>query len=254
MASKAKKILISQPEPTSGRSPYYAVAEKYGYEVEFKQLIQTVPLEASEFRRQRLDIMQHTAILFISKTAIDNFFALAKEMRLEMPESMKYFCPNETISLYLQKYIVYRKRKIFFGETGRLSDLVAVAAKPSHAKEQFLIPLNEDYSGELLPLMEAKKLRFSPAIVFRTVSREMPPEMKLDHDVIIFFSPGGIKAVQERFPDFVQGKRLIAAFGPLTKQAIEEAGMRCDIEAPTPEHPSMHDALDHYLAKHRTAK
>lgn len=249
MATPTKKILISQPEPTSGRSPYYAIADKYGYEVEFRQLIKVVPLEAAEFRRQRVNILEHTAIVFTSKSAIDNFFALTKELRLTMPDDMKYFCQSEAVALYLQKYIVYRKRKVFFApDSFSMADLLVVIGK--HPKETYFVPVAEDYSGEIFDKLTEKKITFHGAVMYRTITRDFEEELPLDHDVILFFSPYGIRSLKELYPAFEQNDTAIGAFGNPTSSAIEEQGLRVDFMAPTPECPTMFVALEKYLSEH----
>ncbi|MBB6276195.1 uroporphyrinogen-III synthase [Porphyromonas circumdentaria] len=249
MTAPTKKILISQPEPTSGRSPYYSIAEKYGYSLEFRQLIKVVTVEPAEFRRQRVDILAHTAVILSSKSAIDNFFTLTKELRLTIPESMKYFCPSESIALYLQKYIVYRKRKVFFGENGQLTDLLATIAK--HPKETYFLPVSENPENALFDMLNEKKITFNHAIMYRTVTRGLDEEpMAFDHDIILFFSPYGIKALKELCPDFEQGDKVIGAFSTSAAEAVEQAGLRLDFAAPVPGVPSMPAALDLYLSQH----
>lgn len=249
MPTPTKKILISQPEPTSSRSPFYSIAEKHGYTLEFRQLIKVVPVEATEFRRQRIDILSHTAIVMISKSAIDNFFALAKEMRLSIPDTMKYFCPSESIALYLQKYIVYRKRKVFIGQKeGTQEDLINIIAK--HAKETYFIPVPEDNDNKLATALEEKKITFKQGVVYRTVTRQLEEsDVEFNHDVILLFSPYGIKALKELCPTFEQGDKVIGAFGSAAAEAIQEMGLRVDFQAPIPEAPSMPAALDLYLTK-----
>ncbi len=252
MPKKEKKILISQPEPASKRSPYYDIAEKYNYDLEYRQLIKVVPVEASEFRRQRIDILSHTAIIFTSKTAIDNFFFLLKELRVTVPESMKYFCPSDTVALYLQKYIVYRKRKVFIGKNnGSTTELINTILK--HSKENFFIPIPEDSDHKIATALEEKKINFSEGIMYRTVTRERESDddnkILFDHDVIIFFSPYGIKALEDLCPTFKQGKKAIGAFGEATVKMLEEKNLRVDFSAPSPDTPSMASALELHLQK-----
>lgn len=252
MALPHKKILISQPEPISGRSPYHEIAKRFGYEIDFRQLIKTVPIEATEFRKQRIDLLSLTAISFTSKTIVDCFFQLLKELRITMPDTMKYFCTNEQVALYLQKYIVYRKRKIFFGESGRLGELVDLMVKGNHAKEKYFVPTSEDQSDGLPVLLADRKLHIQEGVVYRTITREMPEGMPADYDLLLFFSPYGIRALLELVPDFKQGKSIIGAFGELTSSAVEEAGLRLDFNfiAPTEEYKSMAGALEYYLEQH----
>ncbi len=249
MTAPTKKILISQPEPASGGSPYYSIAEKHGYTLEFRQLIKVVTVEPAEFRKQRVDVLAHTAIIMTSKSAIDNFFSLAKDLRLSIPESMKYFCPSESIALYLQKYIVYRKRKVFFGDNGQLSDLVNVIAK--HPKETYFLPVSENADSTLFDMLNERKISYNQAVMYRTVTRGLDEEPKaFDHDIILFFSPYGIKALKELCPDFVQGEKVIGAFSESAAEAVEQAGLRLDFRAPIPGVASMPAALDLYLTEH----
>lgn len=245
MAVKVKKILISQPQPVAGKSPYYDIAQKHGVEVVFRPFIQVESVSTREFRNQKVNILDHTAIIFTARTAIDHFFSLCEELRVAVPETMKYFCVSESVAVYLQKHIVYRKRKIFFGATGKLEDLMTVITK--HNKETYFVPLAEEHKHDLLDMLEAKKVNHSPAIMYRTVSNDFGPDEKLDHDMIIFFSPAGIAALCKNFPNFEQGTIKIGAFGPTTAKAVEEAGLRLDLAAPTEQYPSMAMALEGFL-------
>lgn len=250
-------MLISQPEPSSGGSPYHALAQKYGYDVEFRQLIQTVHLEPIEFRAQRLDIRDYTAIVFTSKTAMECFFALLKELRITLPETTKYFCPSEAIALYLQKFIVYRKRKVFFGERGAHDEVIALMQKPSHAKEKYLIPTAEDGLDALPRMLADTNLNFTPAVTYRTITRTMAEPLGEKYDIIVFFSPFGIRAMQELCSSFEQGDTIIGAFGTLACQAVKDAGWRLDVEytGPTEQYRSMSAALDYFLEnKNKQAK
>ena len=248
MATSIKKILVSQPKPLSGKSSYYDIAEKYGVEVVFRPFIQVECVSAREFRDQKISILDHTAIVFTARTAIDKFFALIEELRITMPETMKYFCVSESVAVYLQKYIVYRKRKVFFGATNELADLVTVIKK--HNKEKYFIPVAEEHKEDLMGMLTASKIQFSKAVIYRTVSNDFGEGETLDHDVLLFFSPSGVAALQKNFPNFDQKNIHIGAFGPSTCKAVEDAGLRLDIPAPTPEAKSMPLALELYLAKH----
>ncbi|MDE6003323.1 MAG: uroporphyrinogen-III synthase, partial [Prevotella sp.] len=188
-----------------------------------------------------------TAIVFTSRHAIDNFFSLAKEMRVAIPEDMKYFCVTETISLYIQKYVQYRKRKVFFGTTGKIDDLIPTMAK--HKQEKYLVPLSDVHNDSVGKMLDAKKLHHRECVMYRTVSNDFTPKevSDFDYDMLIFFSPSGIEALTKNFPDFKQGDIAIATFGPATAKAAKEAGLRLDIEAPTEKYPSMTGALQHYL-------
>ena len=252
MALNIKKVLVSQPKPASEKSPYFDIAEKYGVEINFRPFIKVEPISAKEFRQQKISILDHTAVIFTARTAIDHFFHLCEELRVTIPETMKYFCMTEAIAVYLQKYIVYRKRKIFFGQTGKAEDLVAIIAK--HAKEKYLVPLSDVHKEDLLLMLEAKKINFTRAVMYRTVSNDFTAEEKFDYDMLVFFSPSGISALLTNFPDFKQDDIKIGCFGPTTAKAVKEAGLRLDVEAPTAEAPSMTAALDLYLKKQQNGK
>lgn len=242
-----KKILVSQPKPSSEKSPYYDIASRFGVELVFRPFIKVEGLTAKEFRTQKVNILDFTAIVFTSRHAIDNFFNLAKEMRVTIPEDMKYFCVTETISLYIQKYVQYRKRKVFFGTTGKIDDLIPTMAK--HKQEKYLVPLSDVHNDSVSKMLDAKKLQHRECVMYRTVSNDFTPKevSAFDYDMLIFFSPSGIEALTKNFPDFKQGDIAIATFGPATAKAAKEAGLRLDIEAPTERYPSMTGALQHYL-------
>ena len=245
MVSNIRKILVSQPKPTTEKSPYYDIAEKYGVQIVFRPFIKVEPVNVKEFRIQRINILDHTAIIFTSKTAIDHFFRLAEEIRIQIPESMKYFCVTESIAVYLQKYIVYRKRKIFYPASSKLEDMMIPIGK--HNKESFLIPASDVHKDDLLRLLDNKRIHYTLSIMYRTVSNDFNQGEVFDYDVILFFSPAGITSLLKNFPDFEQGDRVIGTFGPSTANAVREAGFRLDIEAPNSEAPSMTGALENYL-------
>ncbi|MDR0994868.1 MAG: uroporphyrinogen-III synthase [Tannerella sp.] len=247
MGLTIRRLLVSQPKPASEKSPYFDIAAKYGVEIDFRPFIKVEPLSAKEFRQQRINILDYTAVVFTARTAIDHFFHLCEELRVNIPESMKYFCVTEAIAVYLQKYIVYRKRKVFFSQTGKIDDLAAIIAK--HPKEKYLVPVSDVHKDELFKLMEAKHIDYLKAIMFRTVSNDFPVGAKFDYDMLLFFSPQGINSLLKNFPDFQQNDIRIGCFGPTTAKAIRDAGLRLDVEAPTPEAPSMTAALELYLKK-----
>ena len=242
-----KKILVSQPKPSSEKSPYYDIASKYGVELVFRPFIKVEGLTAKEFRAQKVNILDYTAVVFTSRHAIDNYFTLAKEMRITIPEDMKYFCVTETISLYIQKYVQYRKRKVFFGTTGKIDDLIPTMAK--HKTEKYLVPMSDVHNDSITKLLDSKKLNHKEVVMYRTVSNDFTEEevRTFDYDMLIFFSPSGIESLMKNFPDFKQGDIAIATFGPTTAQAARDAGLRLDIEAPNEKYPSMTGALQHYL-------
>ena len=242
-----KKILVSQPKPSSEKSPYYDLAERFGVEMIFRPFIKVEGLTAKEFRQQKVSILDYTAIVFTSRHAIDHFFTLAKELRVTIPEDMKYFCVTEAIALYIQKYVQYRKRKVFFGETGKIVDLVPTMVK--HKTEKYLVPMSDVHNNSVKELLDSKKLQHQECVMYRTVSNDFTPEeiKTFDYDMLIFFSPSGIESLMKNFPDFKQGKIAIGTFGPATAKAVKDAGLRLDLEAPTEKYPSMTGALQHYL-------
>ena len=253
MALNIKKLLVSQPKPASEKSPYFDIAEKYGVEIDFRPFIKVEPLSSKEFRQQRISVLDHTAVIFTARTA--SKAAMKRKdstVSVAIPETMKYFCMTEAIAVYLQKYIVYRKRKIFYGQTGKADDLVTVIAK--HAKEKYLVPVSDVHKDDLFALLDAKKINYTKAVMFRTVSNDFAKDEKFDYDMLVFFSPSGISSLLKNFPDFKQDDIKIGCFGPTTAKAVKDAGLRLDVEAPTVEAPSMTAALDLYLKKQQDGK
>lgn len=242
-----KKVLVSQPAPSSEKSPYYEIARKHGVEFVFHPFIKVEGLSAREFRQQKIQILDHSAVVFNSRNAIDHFFKLCNEMRITVPEDMKYFGLSETILLYIQKYVQYRKRKVFFGTTGKWPDLLSVMAR--HKNENYLVPLSDVHSDEVATMLDAKKLKHKECIMYRTVSNEYPADQPFDYDMLVFFTPAGIQSLLKNFPDFQQGDTKLACFGKATAKAIEAAGLRLDLEAPSVEAPSMPAAIDLFLEK-----
>ena len=245
-----KKILVSQPKPSSEKSPYYDIASRFEVELVFRPFIKVEGMTSKEFRAQRVNILDYTAIVFTSRHAIDHFFTLAKELRVAIPEDMKYFCVTETISLYIQKYVQYRKRKVFFGTTGKIDDLIPAMVK--HKNEKYLVPMSDVHNNSVTALLDSKKLNHCECVMYRTVSNDFTPEevKTFDYDMLIFFSPSGIEALTKNFPNFNQGDIAIATFGPATAKAARDAGLRLDLEAPSEKYPSMTGALQHYLLEH----
>ena len=244
---KIKKVLVSQPKPTSDKSPYFDIAEKYGVEIVFRPFIKVESVSAKEFRQQKVSILDHTAVVFTSRHAIDHFFTLCTELRVTIPETMKYFCTSEQIALYIQKYVQYRKRKVFFGATGKFVDLMPSIVK--HNSEKYLVPLSDVHTDEIKNALDAKKIQHSEAVMYRTVSNDFTPEEKFDYDMLFFFSPAGIQSLLKNFPEFDQKDMAIGCFGPATAKAVKDAGLRLDLEAPTVEAPSMTAALDKFIAE-----
>lgn len=225
-----KKILISQPKPSSEKSPYYDIEKDYGVECVFRPFFKVEGLTAKEFRQQKINLLDYTAVVFTSRHAIDNYFKLAKEMRITIPEDMKYFFVLENISLYIQKYVQYRKRKVFFCNTGKMNDLVPLMVR--HKTEKYLIPMSDVHNDDVKNLLNEKKLNHTECVMYRTVSNDFTEEEKktLDYDMLVFFSPTGVKALRKNFPDFQQGDVKIGAFGPATAKTVEEEGWRLDLQ------------------------
>ena len=242
---KIKKVLVSQPKPASEKSPYFDIAEKYGVNIEFRPFIKVEGLSPKEFRQQKISIPEYTAVIFTARTAIDHFFKLCEGLRVTIPDTMKYFCVTESVALYLQKYIVYRKRKIFFGNSGKLDDLIPSLVK--HSDEKDLFPGSDVHNEEHTALLDKNKINYTKAIMYRTVSNDFTPDEKFDYDMLVFFSPSGINSLLKNFPNFDQKEIKIGCFGPTTAKAVRDAGLRLDVEAPRPEAPSMTAALELYF-------
>lgn len=243
---KIKSILVSQPKPETAKSPYYDLAEKNNIKIDFRPFIHVEGVSAKDFRQTRIHILEHSAVIFTSRTAIDHFFRIAQEMRLTVPDSMKYFCISEATAFYLQKYIVYRKRKIFYGN-GKFSDLINVMKK--HKDEKFLVPLSDIHKQQIPDLLDKGGYKYTKAVLYRTVSSDLSDLKDVNYDILVFFSPSGIRSLFDNFPDFEQNNTRIACFGPTTAKAVKEAGLRLDIQAPTAKSPSMTMALEQYIKK-----
>lgn len=248
---KIKKVLVSQPKPASEKSPYYDIAEKYGVKIDFRPFIKVESVSAKEFRQQKVSILDYTAVIFTSRHAIDHFFHLCQELRVTIPETMKYFCITETVALYIQKYVQYRKRKIFFGNTGKIDDLIPSIVK--HNTEKYFVPMSDVHNDELKNLLDKNKINHAEAVMYRTVSNDFQEGESFDYDMLVFFSPSGINSLMKNFPDFDQKEIAIGCFGPTTAKAVRDAGLRLDLEAPTVEAPSMTAALDMFI-KERNKK
>lgn len=241
---KIKKILISQPKPSTEKSPYFELEEKHKVKLDFKQFIQVEGVSGKEFRKSKVSILDHTAVIFTSRTGIDHFFRIAEEMRVQVPDHMKYFCTSESIAVYLQKYIVYRKRKIFFGKK-RFADLMDVLCK--HKTEKFLVPVSNIHSEEISELLNTHSIKHTKAIFYLTVSTDLSDIEISDYDLLVFYSPSGIASLHNNFKDYVQNDTKIATFGPTTAKAAIEAGLKIDLKVPSPEFPSMTMALDYFI-------
>jgi len=242
--NKVKSILVSQPKPEGGNSPYFALSEKYKLKVDFRPFIQIVPVGAKEFRQQKIKILDHTAIILTSRHAVDNLFRLATESKIEIPADMKYFCISEQTANYLQKYIVIRKRKIFTGER-TAEDLLQVIKK--HKGEKFLFPCSNIRKDVIPKFLEENEYDYNEATIYKTVASDLSDLSDVNYDVLAFYSPSGIESLYSNFPGFKQKKTRIAVFGPTTAKAARDAGLILDIHAPLPNAPSMTGALELYI-------
>jgi len=241
-------ILISQPEPASGRSPYFDLAEKLNIQVDFFPFISVEGLSAKEFRKQKVDITERTAVVFTSRHAIDHFFRVCEELKIKVSSDMKYFCVRENVALYLQKYIQYRKRKVFFPESGRTKGLLETMKRYKN-KEKFIVPCSEQSKDDIPQWLKRNKADYKKAILYQTVCNDVKEVIANDYDMIVFFSPTGVKSLFENVPDFDQKNTSIAAFGKTTSKAVKDSGLRLDLKAPTPKAPSMVAALEYFLTE-----
>ena len=242
-----KKILISQQQPTTA-SPYTSIAEKFGVEFEFKPFFKIEPLSSREFRSHRINILDHTAIVFSARTTIDAFFLICEELRVKVPETMKYFCTTEAVANYLQKHIVYRKRKIFFGDGSPASIIGLIGTK--HKGEKFLIATAESSSKDAVTkAFETQKLDFETAVFVKPISQDIKDVDLHSYDMIVFFNPADVKSLYENQPDFKQGDIKFLSYGKTVVTAMNEAGLTIEISAPSPEAPSVAKALEIYLTQ-----
>lgn len=236
--------MVSQPKPEGKKSPYFDLADKYGLKIDFRSFIHVEGIGAQEFRTQKVDLSEHTAVIMTSRNAVDHYFRIAEEMRFEVPDSMKYFCISEAVAYYLQKYVTYRKRKIFFGKQ-RIDDLIDTLKK--NKKEKFLLPCADRLRDKIPMTLEENKLDFTKAILYRTVASDLSDLENVFYDLLVFYSPGGVESLLKNFPDFKQNDTLIAAFGPTTSKAIVDNNLRLDLHAPQPNAPSMTGAIENLL-------
>jgi len=243
---RVKSILVSQPRPEGDKSPYFDLADKHNLKIDFRPFIQVEGVDVKTFRAQRVNILEHSAIILTSKNAADHFFRICEEARVTVPESMKYFCVTEAIAFYLQNYVVYRKRKIFSGKTD-FASLVDVMRK--HRNEYYYLPCSDQMKPEMAALLEKYSIRHTRSEIYRTVSSDLSDLADVNYDVLAFYSPWGIRSLFENFPDFKQNNTRIAAFGAATIKAVEERGLTVNIPAPVPEAPSMTMALDRYITQ-----
>ena len=244
---KVKNILVSQPKPADfEKSPYAELSRKFNVNIDFEKFISIEGISAKEFRMNKQSLTGHTAVILTSRHAVDHFFRIAKELRYEIPPSMKYFCISEATAYYLQKYIQYRKRKTFFGKQ-RFADLMDVIRK--HPDEKFFVPSSDIHKQAMFDMLDKEKINYSRGIIYKTVAANLSHVDINAYDLLVFFSPAGIESLKQNFPDFEQGEKLIGAFGPTTTKAIKDSGLRLDIAAPTKTAPSMTMAIEQYLEK-----
>ncbi len=242
---KVKTILISQPKPENDKNPYYELSKKYNLIETFRQFIKIEGIPVKDFRSQRIDILEHKAVILTSRMAVDHYFRMCNEMRVTVPESMKYFCINEATAYYLQKYIQYRKRKIFFGHQ-TIQDLVDVIRK--NREEKFLLPAADVHKEQICEFLDAINIKYTKAVMYRTVSADLSDIKNLNEfDILAFFTPAGINSLKQNFPNFKQGNTRIACFGAAAANTLKKHGYRLDIYAPNPKNPSMSGALDEYI-------
>jgi len=239
-----KSILVSQPKPDTEKSPYFDLAKKLNVKVDFRPFIQVEPVDGQDFRQSRINLKDFTAVILTSRNAIDHFFRIAKELRYTVPDSMKYFCMSEATAYYLQKYVVYRKRKIFFGNQ-RFEELLEIMAK--YKEENFLLPCSDIHKQEYAEVLDKQKFKYAKAVMYRTVASDLSDLSDIKYDMLVFFSPSGIESLIKNFPDFKQNGTKIAAFGATTAQAVQNAGLRLDVMAPMPKAPSMTMAIEQYI-------
>lgn len=244
--TKVSSVLITQAKPADDSNPYAALAEKYKLKIDFRPFIEIKRVDIREFRKQRINILEHTAIIFTSRQAIEHFFAICAELKVEMPADMKYFCVTEQTAFYLQKYIVVRKRKVFTGGK-TAADLCEVLKK--HKTENYLFPCSNIRTPEIPDFLTRMNIQFKEAVMYQTVSADLSDLAEVNYDIIAFFSPSGIESLKNNFPDFKQNATRLAAFGPTTARAVQEAGLIVDILAPAPNAPSMTGAIELYVKK-----
>ena len=246
-ARQVKKILITQPKPEGLKSPYFDLAKKYNVNLEFHPFIAVEGIPAKDFRKQKIDIINYTAVIFTSRNAIDHFFRICDEMKVSVSQDTKYFCITEAVALYLQKFILYRKRKVFYGADGTNKSLFDVINKHKD-NEKFLYPTSESFDSEITNWLKNNKCEYAIPVLYRIISNDIREIISQDFDVICFFTPGGVKSLMENLPKFKQNGTRIGAFGPNTFKAVEEAGLTLDIKAPQPQAPSMVSALEVFLS------
>jgi len=242
---KVSKILVSQPRPTVERNPYALMEQEYGVTFDFRQLIKVEGLSSQEFRQQRINPLDYTAVLLNSRLGADHYFRLCEEMRLQVPDTMHYYCISESVANYLQKYIQFRKRKVFFSEHNNFMDLLPTMNR--RPNERFMMVMSDVHHDDTIERFAECKKVITPAVMYRTVINEWPQDEPFDHDMVVLFTPSGVQSLVKNFPDLKDGDKVLACFGQNTIAALEEAGLHADIVAPSPEFPSITGAIEKYL-------
>ena len=243
---KGKRVLISQPQPENEKSPYADIAKQFNLDITFRKFFLIESVGAKEFRKNRVHIPDFSAIIFTSKHSADHFFSLCEELRIQVSDQTKYFCTSEAIALYLQKYVQYRKRKIFFGKS-HFSELLELIKKQKD--EKFLFPCAENHKKDIPQLLKQNKIQFIQAPIYRTVAADLSDLRISEYDMLVFFSPFGIESLRINFPDYVQGETILATFGDATAKSAKKAGLKVNIAAPTETAPSMTMAIQEYFQK-----
>ncbi len=243
---KVSSILITQPRPDTEKSPYFDLAKKHNIKLDFHAFIRVEGLSGKDFRKQRIDIAEYTAIIFTSRYAIDHFFRICEELKVKVSQDMKYFCITEAVALYLQKFILYRKRKVFFSADGSTQGLMDVIGK--HKNEKYILPVSDSGKTDVAQYLQKHNIKYTDATLYRMASNDIGPVMALPYDMIVFFSPFSVQTLFEFNPTFKQNGTLIGAFGPTTSKAVEDSGLRLDVKAPAVNAPSMVSALELFLS------
>jgi uroporphyrinogen-III synthase len=243
---KVNSILITQPKPDTDRSPYFDLAKRFDIKLDFHPFIRVEGLAGKEFRKQRIDITEYSAIIFTSRNAVDHFFRICEELKVKVSQDMKYFCITEAVALYLQKFILYRKRKVFFSADGSSQGLLDVIGK--HKNEKYILPISDSTKNDITQYLVKHNIKYAEVTLYRTVSNDITTAMKSPYDLIVFFSPYSVQTLFDFDPSFKQNGTLIGAFGPTTSKAVEDCGLRLDVKAPAVNAPSMVSALELFLA------
>jgi uroporphyrinogen-III synthase len=243
---KINSILITQPKPETDKSPYFDLAKKFDIKVDFHAFIRVEGISGKDFRKQRIDLAEYTAIVFTSRSAVDHFFRICEELKFKVSQEMKYFCITEAVALYLQKFILYRKRKVFFSADGSTTGLLEIIGKHKN-NEKFIVPVADSGKNDIAQFMIKHSVKYTEASFYRTVPNDISVIMQEEYDMIVFFSPFSVQTLFDNDPEYKQNGTLFGAFGPTTSKAVEELGLRLDVKAPAPNAPSMVSALESYI-------